>query len=87
MNDYTNYEELIRDTDEMLRDIMRRNEITMFLVCAFLIALLLLVVWVAWEDHRERKKRQEQQREWMETQIALGVETQEDNGNVFYRLH
>lgn len=87
MNDYTNYEELIRDTDEMLRDIMRRNEITMFLVCAFLIALLLLVVWVAWEDHRERKKRLEQQREWMETQIALGVETQEADGNVFYRLH
>ena len=87
MNDYTNYEELIRDTDEMLRDIMRRNEITMFLVCAFLIALLLLVVWVAWEDHRERKKQLEQQREWMETQIALGVETQEADGNVFYRLH
>ena len=87
MNDYTNYEELVRDTDEMLRDIMRRNEITMFLVCAFLIALLLLVVWVAWEDHRERKKRLEQQREWMETQIALGVETQEADGNVFYRLH
>lgn len=81
-----NYEQMIRETDSLIRDVIRRGEIGTMAVCGFLLAVLAFVAWMAWQDHKARKKQLKEQQEWMNAQIAMG-ETQTDAfGNTFYRM-
>ncbi len=81
-----NYEQMIRETDELIRDVIRRGEIGMMAVCAFLLVVIGFMGWLAWQDHREKKRQLKAQEEWQNAQIAMG-ETQTDAfGNTFYRM-
>ena len=52
------YEELIRDTDEMIRKIMLRNQIVSAVLIALCVALIVLVGIMVYQDRKERKARQ-----------------------------
>lgn len=81
-----NYEQMIRETDELIRDVIRRGEIGTMAVCGFLLAVLAFVGWLAWVDHKERKKQLKAQEEWLNAKIAMGETQTDEYGNTYYRM-
>lgn len=82
-----NYEQMVKETDELIRDVMVRGEIGMMAVCAFLLVVICFMGWIAWQDHKARKRQLQEQQEWLNTQMALGTDSQTDEyGNTYYRM-
>lgn len=91
MNGYETYEQMVKETDELIRRVMLHNEIGTILVCSFLIAVICFMGWLAWSDHKAKKRQLEAQREaeqeWLNTRTAMGAEMQYDGNNTYYRMH
>jgi uncharacterized iron-regulated membrane protein len=65
------YDELIRDTDNMVRKIMIQNDIVLWTLSAMLMVLMVLLGWWAWKEHQEKMRQLRDQREWDEMQAAM----------------
>ena len=72
------YDQLIKDTDNMIRKIMIQNDIVVWSLSFLLVALMVLIGWMSWQEHKEKMRRMrdlrewgEMQREWQEMQEAI----------------
>ena len=52
------YEEIVRDTDEMIRKIMLKNEIVNIVFIVLAVTLIVLMLIMIRQDRKERKARQ-----------------------------
>ena len=58
------YDQLIMDTDKMIRRVMLQNDIAIWTLSAMLMMLILMVAWIEWTEHREKMRRIRDQQEW-----------------------
>lgn len=78
-----NYEQMIRETDDIVRRVMWHNDMVTWLLGGMLAGLMIVLGWIAWSEHREKMKilRSAQdaareadltraQREWEDMQAA-----------------
>ena len=65
-----NYEQMIRETDDIVRRVMWHNELTTWLLGGMLAGLMIVLGWIAWSEHREKMKQLRAQQEWMDMQTA-----------------
>lgn len=65
------YDQLIKDTDNMIRKIMIQNDIVVWSLSFLLVALMVLIGWMSWQEHKEKMRQLRDQREWEEMQAAM----------------
>ena len=65
------YDQLIKDTDNMIRKIMIQNDIVVWSLSFLLVALMMLIGWMSWQEHKEKMRQLRDQREWEEMQAAM----------------
>ena len=65
------YDQLIKDTDNMIRKIMIQNDIVVWSLSFLLVALMVLIGWMSWQEHKEKMRQFRDQREWEEMQAAM----------------
>ena len=65
------YDQLINDTDNMIRKIMIQNDIVVWSLSFLLVALMVLIGWMSWQEHKEKMRQLRDQREWEEMQAAM----------------
>lgn len=66
------YDELIRDTDNMVRKIMIQNDIVLWTLSAMLMVLMVLLGWWAWKEHQEKMRQLREQQEWADIRETFG---------------
>ena len=62
-----NYDEIIQETNAVIRRVMLHNDIATWGISALLAGLILAVGWFAWTEHREKMRllrAQRQDAEW-----------------------
>lgn len=65
-----NYEQMIRETDDIVRRVMWHNDMVTWLLGGMLAGLMIVLGWIAWSEHREKMKQLRAQREWEDMQAA-----------------
>jgi hypothetical protein len=65
------YDELIRDTNDLVRKVMIQNDIVVWSLSALLVTLMVLIGWMSWREHQEKMRQLRDQREWDEMQAAM----------------
>lgn len=65
-----NYEQMIRETDDIVRRVMWHNDMVTWLLGSMLAGLMIVLGWIAWSEHREKMKQLRAQQEWMDMQAA-----------------
>ena len=65
------YDQLIKDTDNMIRKIMIQNDSVEWSLSFLLVALMVLIGWMSWQEHKEKMRQLRDQREWEEMQAAM----------------
>lgn len=71
-----NYEEMVRETDNLIRRVMIHNDIMSWVLTAMVAGLVLMLGWLALQEHREKMRQYRAQREWEEMQ----------NQQTYYRM-
>lgn len=71
-----NYEEMVRETDMLIRRVMIHNDIMTWVLTAMVAGLVLMLGWLALQEHREKMRQYRAQREWEEMQ----------NQQTYYRM-
>jgi hypothetical protein len=71
-----NYEEMVRETDNLIRRVMIHNDIMTWVLTAMVAGLVLMLGWLALQEHREKMRQYRAQREWEEMQ----------NKQTYYRM-
>lgn len=71
-----NYDEMIRETDKLIRRVMIHNDIMSWVLTAMVAGLVLMLGWLALQEHREKMRQYRAQREWEEMQ----------NQQTYYRM-
>jgi hypothetical protein len=71
-----NYDEMIRETDKLIRRVMIHNDIMTWVLTAMVAGLVLMLGWLALQEHREKMRQYRAQREWEEMQ----------NQQTYYRM-
>lgn len=68
------YEQLVRETDEVVRRAMRHSEMAnvIMIVMGAVALVMIIMIWaMRVREHRARMEELRQQREWEEYQMAL----------------
>lgn len=79
------YEEIVRDTDELIREIMLKNEIVNIVFTVLAVMLIVLMLIMIWQDRRDRKSRP--QGIWGEYRPTVTETVQVDQyGTEFHRM-
>lgn len=71
-----NYEDMVRETDMLIRRVMIHNDIMTWVLTAMVSGLVLMLGWLALQEHREKMRQYRAQREWEEMQ----------NQQTYYRM-
>jgi hypothetical protein len=71
-----NYEDMVRETDMLIRRVMIHNDIMTWVLTAMVAGLVLMLGWLALQEHREKMRQYRAQREWEEMQ----------NQQTYYRM-
>lgn len=69
------YDQLINDTDKMIRRIVVQNDIVVITLSTMLAVLTVLLGWWAWKEHQEKMrvlKAQRDQEEWADIRETFG---------------
>lgn len=66
-----NYDQLIADTDKLVRRVMMTNDIVVWTLSAMLMALMVLLGWWAWKEHQEKMRQLREQQEWEDMRTAM----------------
>ena len=80
-----NYEQMIKETDEMIRRIMIRNQVVSAVLIALCVVLIVLVAIMVYQDTRERKARRNAK--WGQYRPTITETVQVDQfGTVYHRM-
>ena len=71
-----NYEDMVRETDMLIRRVMIHNDIMTWVLTVMVAGLVLMLGWLALQEHREKMRQYRAQREWEEMQ----------NQQTYYRM-
>lgn len=66
------YDELIRDTNDLVRKVMIQNDIVVWSLSALLVALMVLIGWMSWREHQEKMRQLREQQEWADIRETFG---------------
>ena len=66
-----NYEQMIQETDNLIRRVMVHNMVSQWILVAVCCALVLIVGYCWVSEHVARMKRIREQKEWEEMQVAM----------------
>ena len=58
------YNQMVKETDELIRRVMLHNDIVTWGLGVMLAGLMIVLGWIAWTEHREKMKNLRAQREW-----------------------
>ncbi len=73
-----NYEQMIRETDDIVRRVMWHNDMVTWLLGGMLAGLMIVLGWIAWSEHRERMRmirEQRERQEWDDVRETFGQKT------------
>ena len=66
------YDELIRDTNDLVRKVMITNDVVVWTLSAMLMVLMVLLGWWAWKEHQEKMRQLREQQEWADIRETFG---------------
>ncbi len=66
------YDELIRDTNDLVRKVMITNDVVVWSLSALLVALMVLIGWMSWREHQEKMRQLREQQEWADIRETFG---------------
>lgn len=93
-----NYEQMVQETNDLIRRVMLRNEIEMAVLLLAGISLLIAFGLMVWKEHREKVRHLRAETDWYQQNMnpinwggqSLGNEVdfeEDEDGRMFYRLH